>query len=366
MRLASYSLHVYRLPYERPVRWSDITEDAAQFLLIRLVSDTGHTGVAEITIKPTWTGASLRGLAAALDDIFIPLLRTLDLSNPTAVRGHMEGIPENHAAKAVIDNAIWDLNAMALGAPPWQSWGGADTVPLSFTVTRQAPDRMAAEAVLMVERYGFDTLKIKGGQGLVADVDAMRQLRAALGSGTRLYVDANGAYASAEAPEYVQAMADAGAEVVEDPCALAPDVAFTRLQQACATPVLVDFGCWSPRDMRLFIAAGARAFSLKPGRFGLSDTLAMSRLAGAAGCRTLVGMFGESVLGTLTALQLASTLPAGSLPAESTWFLAMTAQITHEPMTIKNGAIRLPATAGNAALIDWKHPALSTIQGDMT
>lgn len=39
---------------------------------------------------------------------------------------------------------------------------------------------------------------------------------------------------------------------------------------------------------------------------------------------------------------------------------------TQEPMTIKNGAIRLPVTAGNAALIDWKHPALSTIQGDMT
>ena len=39
---------------------------------------------------------------------------------------------------------------------------------------------------------------------------------------------------------------------------------------------------------------------------------------------------------------------------------------TQEPMTIKNGAICLSATAGNAARIDWTHPALSTIQGDMT
>ena len=37
------------------------------------------------------------------------------------------------------------------------------------------------------------------------------------------------------------------------------------------------------------------------------------------------------------------------------WFLAMTEQITYEPMTIAGGAIRLPASAGNAALIDWKH-----------
>ncbi|MDB5940002.1 MAG: hypothetical protein JWP77_2366 [Polaromonas sp.] len=38
----------------------------------------------------------------------------------------------------------------------------------------------------------------------------------------------------------------------------------------------------------------------------------------------------------------------------NTWFLAMTEQIIHEPMTIKNGVICLPATAGYAALIDWK------------
>ncbi len=149
-------------------------------------------------------------------------------------------------------------------------------------------------------------------------------------------------------------MTDAGAQVVEDPCALAPDAAFTRLQAATATPVLVDFNCWSPRDMKLFIAAGARAFSLKPGRFGLSDARAMRQLAIDAGCTAVVGMFGESALGTLTALQLSSTLSPSALPAENTWFLAMTEQIIHEPMTIKNGAIRLPATAGHAALIDWK------------
>lgn len=51
MRLAAHSLHTYSLPYERPVRWSDIVEESAQFILLRLDSDTGHTGVAEMTIK---------------------------------------------------------------------------------------------------------------------------------------------------------------------------------------------------------------------------------------------------------------------------------------------------------------------------
>jgi L-alanine-DL-glutamate epimerase-like enolase superfamily enzyme len=234
-----------------------------------------------------------------------------------------------------------------------RAWGGARAVPLSFTVTRQAPALMVDEAVAMVARHGFQTLKIKGGQGLAIDVEAMHRLRAALGDGTRLYVDANGAYPPAEAATYARAMADAGAEVVEDPCVFAPDAAFTQLQAACPAPVLVDFYCASPRDLRLYLAAGARAFSLKPGRLGLSDTRAMAALAEAAGCRAVVGMFGESALGTLAALQLSATLPAGSLPAENSWYLAMTQQILHTPLVITQGAIRLPDVAGSAALVDW-------------
>jgi L-alanine-DL-glutamate epimerase-like enolase superfamily enzyme len=353
MRLAHSSLHAYRLAYERPVRWSDIVEDAAQFLLLKITSDSGHSGVAEMTLKSTWTGCSLRSLAAAIEDVFIPMLQKLDLSDVAAVRASLDGIPENHAAKTLIDNAIWDLNSAANGVPLWQAWSGRERVPLSWTVTRQAPGAMAAEAALMVERHGFSALKIKGGQSIDVDVAAMRELRAALGDGIRMYVDANGAYAPSDALRYVQAMADAGAEVVEDPCPLVPDLAFRQLQQATPTPVLVDFGCLSRRDAELFIAAGARALSLKPGRFGLSDTRRMGALAHAAGCKTVVGMFGESALGTLAALQLAATLPSGSLPAEVTWFLAMTDQIVAQPVEISGGMIQLPSVAGSAALIDW-------------
>src|ERR1700694_1200937 len=111
MRLAEYSLHAYRLRYERPVRWSDIVEEAAPFVLLRLQSDTGAVGAAEITVKPTWCGVTARSLIAAIEDIFIPILKNLDLSDPTKVRAALEAIPENQAAKALIDNACWDLYA---------------------------------------------------------------------------------------------------------------------------------------------------------------------------------------------------------------------------------------------------------------
>jgi L-alanine-DL-glutamate epimerase-like enolase superfamily enzyme len=181
----------------------------------------------------------------------------------------------------------------------------------------------------------------------------MREIRAAVGDIIRLYVDANGAYAAKEALGYAKAMADAGAIAVEDPCAFAPDESFQRLQQESPVPLLVDFGCASLRDAALFIERGAKALSIKPGRFGLSNVRAMTELAREAGCAPVVGLMGESVLGTLAGLQFAAMLHS-PLPAELTWYLAMTEQITTITPKIVDGAIDLPDGASLAALIDWR------------
>jgi L-alanine-DL-glutamate epimerase-like enolase superfamily enzyme len=212
---------------------------------------------------------------------------------------------------------------------------------------------MATEAATMVARHGFRTLKVKGGQGFDVDCAGMREIRAAVGDTIRLYVDANGAYGAKEALDFAKAMADAGAVVVEDPCALAPDASFRKLQQESPVPLLVDFGCASLRDAALFIERGAKALSIKPGRFGLSNARAMNELAREAECAPVVGLMGESVLGTLAGLQFAATLHS-ALPAELTWFLAMTEQITTMTPKIVDGAIDLPDGASLAALIDWR------------
>jgi L-alanine-DL-glutamate epimerase-like enolase superfamily enzyme len=102
----------------------------------------------------------------------------------------------------------------------------------------------------------------------------------------------------------------------------------------------------------LFFERGARALSLKPGRFGLTATRRMADIAAAHDARTVVGMFGESALGTLTALAQAACLPASALPAETTWYLAMTTQIVDLP-AIREGRLRLPTACGWAQQVDW-------------
>lgn len=353
MRLAEHSLHCYSLRYARPVQWSDIVEEAAPFVLLRLVGDNGATGVAEISVKPTWCGVTARSLIVALEEIFLPLLARLELDDPETVRVALDRIPDNAAAKTLLDNACWDLVAAVHGEPLWRRWGGRQRVPMSFALTRQAPRLMAAEAETMIARHGFTVLKVKGGQGFATDRDGMRAIRASVGDSIRLYVDANGAYPREDAARYAALMADAGAELVEDPSPLDPDAHFSALQADCAVPVLVDFGCTSLRDAEHFMARGACALSIKPGRFGLTQSRAMHRAVCAAGCRPVAGLMGESALGTLAGLQFAATLDDAALPAELSWYLAMQQQVTVDTPRIAGGMLELPAAASMASLVDW-------------
>ncbi len=354
MRLRRHSLHCYRLRYERPVRWSDIVEEAAPFVLLRLESDTGAIGVAEITVKPTWCGVTARSLITAVEEIFIPLIAGLELDDPTAVRATLDRVPENQAAKALIDNACWDVHAAHLGTALWRQWNGASRVELSWALTRQAPPVMAREAADMVGRYGFRTLKVKGGQGIDADLAGLREIRSVVGDAVRLYVDANGAYPVQQAADYIKAIAATGAVMAEDPCRFSPSGWFRRLQQDSPVPLLVDFGCTSVRDAALFIEQGAQALSIKPGRFGLSNCRAMQRLAMQAACAPVVGLMGESALGTLAALQFAATMAKPALPAELTWYLAMIEQVTEWMPQITDGTITLPKGGSLGELVDWK------------
>lgn len=56
MKIVNARWQAYRLPYRRSIRWIDMVEDAADFLMLELQDDHGRTGIGEVTLKPTWSG----------------------------------------------------------------------------------------------------------------------------------------------------------------------------------------------------------------------------------------------------------------------------------------------------------------------
>lgn len=348
-------LYPVHLPYPKTVQWAGHAEDGADYLILRLKTKDGLAGVAEGSVKVNWAGATLASLTTVLEEVFLPRLIGLDAGDQEALRRILDRIPEHSLAKALIDIACWDLRAQAQGRALWRLWDGDGTVAVSWTVTRAEPGAMAAEATEMVERFGFRTLKVKGGQGMETDFKVLAEIRRGVGDGVELYVDANRAYGADEVPEYTAGLRDFGVVAAEDPCSFRPDAGFASLQRTSAVPLLIDHNCRNFDAAVLFIGQGAEALSVKLGKSGLSESRDIIAFGADRGVHCHMGFLGESSLGALASLQLAAAMPEPSrwLPAENSFFLTFAEEFVTQPLVVTDGAVTLPDTPSLAALVDW-------------
>lgn len=353
LRRGGACVRAVRFSYERTIKWNDnVPETGGVYALLTLETEDGLVGVSEATLKPIWTGSSVRSIIASIEDILLPRLMDVDLGDAAAVSAAMAPIPENMAGKTLIDNACWDLRAQAAGEPLWKLLGGQREVAMSWTLTRAAPEIMVQEALAMVEQHGFKTLKLKGGQGIAIDTEAVRLIRRALGDEVVVYMDANWHYSPVEGLEFAKAIAAEGAALVEDPWTLQPDAEFKAAHASVPVPILVDYFCNGARDAPVFVDYGARAFSVKPGRIGISDARAMARICAQSDAAVVVGMFAETQIGSLHTLSFASAHATG-FAAESSFFLMFRDSPLTTPLRVENGMLALPTSPGFAPLVDW-------------
>lgn len=357
LKLTGHRIHTVRLPYRRPVQWVNHAEDGLDLLLLVLETDAGLAGVGEAALRLNWTGATTRTLPVVIEDVFLPRLQGVDLADPQAVATVLRVVPEHALAKSVVDTACWDLRAQAAGCPLWRHLGGdSGSVPVSWTLTRAEPRLMAREAEEMRARYGFDTFKVKTGQGLETDRAALQAIRAAVGPGVRLYADFNGACDPAEVGPATQMLAEFGVEVAEDPCSLSPSSGFRRIKEVSSVPILVDGACRSIEQARLFIDAGAQALSVKVPKSGITESLDIAAAAREAGVSVCVGLGATTSLGAVVALSLASALPPGAidLPCEETFYFQFAEEYFTVPLAVAGGRVTLPSATGLYDLVDWR------------
>jgi len=355
MQLAKAEIFPIHVPYKRTVKWHSDVETGGDYVVLKLTDADGHIGVAEATTKAYWSGASLRTLVAALEDLFLPRFMDVDVADINVVTARLARVPDNNVAKGLIASACLDLQADAAGIPLWKQWDGAPRVALSWTVSRQAPELMAAEAAEMVEAHGFRALKIKGGQGPQLDYQAIRAIQRAAGDKLELYVDTNQAYDLAISRDYVKGLADLGVIMAEDPYPVKPDEDFRDFAASSPIPILVDTPVISARDAQAFFDVGAVAVSVKPGRIGLAEARQCVAAAKKAGRYIVAGFFGESDIGSAVNAQLAASCANDGLklPAELSFFLMMQEPLLNPPLSVADGVLTLPDAPSIAAAVDW-------------
>jgi L-alanine-DL-glutamate epimerase-like enolase superfamily enzyme len=356
IRISHFELRVLELPYREPVRWRSVAEASGQYLLLRICTDDGVYGLAEVTDKPAWTGATPLMTAQALRDKYEPLLNGMDPLAPERIWAALDQIPTWNSAKSAIDIALTDLAARCAGLPLWKYLGGwTDDVPVAWLVTLASPEEQLRDAVHAVEAHGFQALKVKIGRDPNQDMDSLQRLRKQFGDTMHIAVDANSQYSLEQAAEVAAELHDRGVVLFEDPCSFPTEQAATRFFENSPVAVMIDQEAGTPRDAARYMRLGAHAIALKIGRTGyrLSETIRQHCQLAEVGCG--VGVSAESGLGSLISLHFRGAHQnLDSIPAENSFFLKLETDVLRERLSVIDGRVKLACAPGLGIDLDQR------------
>jgi L-alanine-DL-glutamate epimerase-like enolase superfamily enzyme len=255
------------------------------------VSQGGHTGRGECVPYPRYNETPEATLAA-LQAMQEPLSKGLDR---TALQAAMQA----GAARNALDCALLDLEAKSRNRRVWTLLGRPAPRPCTtaFTISLGTPEAMAAATAKAAHR---PLLKIKlGGDGDGERIAAVRKAAPE----SELIVDANEAWTSDNLERNLNACAELGVTLVEQPLPAAQDAALARIKR----PIVV---CADESVHDRASLAGLRerydAVNIKLDKTGgLTEALAMADAAHALGFEIMIGCMVATSLAMAPAMLLA-------------------------------------------------------------
>jgi L-Ala-D/L-Glu epimerase len=342
--MASFGVIRVRIPFRAPLVTATRTWTARDSWLVRVTGDDGAVGWGEAVLDDP---AAAPGLELLVREVF-------DADRiPTTAALEAEGAP-GRALVAALSGA--------------GSRTGSDTMPgavgIGVNATIGASDReRAAEEASGRVADGFRTLKLKvaptdGPADIVARVAAVR---AAVGDGVAIRLDANGTWDAAEAEAILRALDPFELQYVEQPVA-APDLeGMAGLRRRVGVPIAADEAVTSVEAAAILLDHDAAdVLVVKPVRVG--GVMAVARieaLATARGVPVVVTSMFESGVGIAAALACASWVSQFSdlpgWPASERDHGLATADLLEddllaEPLRIRDGRMWVPAGPGSNAL----------------
>ncbi|MBV9581385.1 MAG: mandelate racemase/muconate lactonizing enzyme family protein [Chloroflexi bacterium] len=238
MKVTTYETYVARVPYE------DSRMPAPQVIL-RLLTDEGLEGIAYVTPLMRWAIAPIRATVAALaeqvvgrDPLAVESISSELLGQLT--RPQFDGL--RRSAAGLVDIALWDLKARALGLPLWRLLGGSEgkvRAYASWNLWYQYDiDTLARHGAEAVER-GFRAMKYRlgGVKTLSESVARTKALREAVGPDVQLMVDMNWSWTVDKTIRIGRELEEYELTWIEDPIPADQYDGLARISTALQTPV---------------------------------------------------------------------------------------------------------------------------------
>ncbi|HEY7909600.1 MAG TPA: enolase C-terminal domain-like protein, partial [Thermomicrobiales bacterium] len=188
------------------------THDVSPFVIVRVHTDEGVTGLGEVSCTPIWSGEDQVTAVHFIATILAPALVGRSPLEIEPIRMAMYRVlAANPFTRAAIETACWDILGKVAGLPLYRLWGGPvrERVPIKFSLSGIEPERVTRVAEYALG-LGFRAMKVKVGGDPEADLRRYRAVREVIGPDIRLGADANGGWTVRQAIDAVRRLEEHG------------------------------------------------------------------------------------------------------------------------------------------------------------
>jgi len=352
----SVRLRAAAVPMRRPLVSNPLIGVTKEWMFILVDVQTREGVVGRSYLEP-YLRTSPRYLFPALEELAARLagkpVAPIDVYAANVQALHLvgrEGV--SLIAASALDMACWDALAKAAGLPLCCLLGGSTGAVRAYNTNGlwlKPASALADEAKELVAEGGFRAIKMRLGRpSLQDDLDAIAEVREAIGPDVRLMSDFNQALPAGEALLRCHALDDEGLDWFEEPVVYDNYAASAQLARELKTPVQIGENVYGPRAF--YKAVEARAADLyMPDLMrigGVTGWLRAAAIAGAAGAPLSSHLYPEVSAHLLRVSESADWLEWRD------WGNPLLA----EPFALRDGALVVPDRPGNG--IEWNEDAV--------
>jgi O-succinylbenzoate synthase len=346
MKLTGVELRRIRMPLVAPFRTSFGTETSRDVLLLRAVTDDAEGwGECVAMSDPRYSSEYVDAAADVLTRFLVPALAAHPRLDAHAVAPALARFRGHRMAKAALEAAVLDAELRACGRPLSRELGAVrERVPcgVSVGIANSIGELLDSVAGHLDEGYVRIKLKIEPGW----DVEPVRAVRERFGDDVLLQVDANAAYALADA-RHLARLDPFDLLLIEQPLDEEDVLGHAALAKTVRTPICLDESITSARAAADAITLGACSIvNVKPGRVGGHlEARRIHDVCVAHGVPVWCGGMLETGIGRAANVALAA-LPGFTLPGDTSASGRYYRTDVTAPFVLDDGHLPVPTGPG--------------------
>ncbi len=367
MKIESISLHEIRMPLVHFFETSFGRTTERRILLISVRTSEGVFGWGECTAgeHPFYNEESVDTAWYVIREYLAPALFGAEVKGGFDCPALFARVRGHRMAKAAVENAVWDADAIVKNVPLWRLVGGSlPEIKCGVSIGIQNSVEQLLEKIGTELEAGYQRIKVKVKPGW--DVRVLQAIRDRWPNIT-LSCDANSAY-NLEDFDLLRGFDIYGLLMIEQPLWHDDVAGHAVLQPELKTALCLDESIRHSRDAAAAIEAGAcRIINIKLGRVGgFTEAILTHDVCRRAGVPVWCGGMLESGIGRSHNIAM-STLPNFVLPGDVSASRRYWKEDIIEPeVTVNpNGTITVPQQAGRGFAVKEDLIGKLTVRSEM-